>query len=489
MVHGWERTHEVHNPAISQSHHSSSRRHSEVQQDSIKREDPNTSNISMTPKSLKVLGQSHTGTQTYHTPSSANVALLHSWEKDFNDQDDEYSLESWPQSTPKQSRLMTWIKRQPFRAPTIRTFKAITFIVLSILLLGRFTARSFPRDYYSHQGRGIGPELLCTVAPMGEAFKYRVQTISSSVSAPSNYRGPVSPEVDRAWRELFKGNHIRISPEDMMKMNRTSVRLDGERGDYIATTETYHQLHCLWYIFQLAHPEAYTVERHHGVSFVQCHASASVQTYPWKPETRVPESDVDIPNFNGHIWALGSIQVSIDVMTRVTKLLITVTLFLACAFTAIASGNNNTDLDITTSANAILNIGVVCYTGVVDFWRANYFHCLRATQFLPDGVIPGSFHMQGQVDSFRLPRSVRYGSCMVAVSLESLDGEPDQSTWRTIKNGASQVAAACRSSGVSDLTTGRLLFVGDRGAIKISMEKYVQGPLSVGNSTTGTAIS
>ena len=97
--------------------------------------------------------------------------------------------------------------------------------------------------------------------------------------------------------------------------------------------------------------------------------------------------------------------------------------------------------------------------------------------------------MQGQVDIFRLPRSVRYNSCRVAVSLESLDGEPDQSTWRTIKNGASQVAAACRSPGVSDLTTGGLLFVGDRGFIKISMEKYDEGPLGVGNSTTSIANS
>lgn len=34
---------------------------------------------------------------------------------------------------------------------------------------------------------------------MNEAFKYQVQSISSSASAPSNYKGPVSPEVDRAW--------------------------------------------------------------------------------------------------------------------------------------------------------------------------------------------------------------------------------------------------------------------------------------------------
>ena len=91
-------------------------------------------------------------------------------------------------------------------------------------------------------------------APIDEAFKYRIRIISSSVSAPSRYKGPVSSSVDRAWRDLFQreslrrviskiwdnnasGNHIRISPEDMIKMNRTSVRLDGGAGDYIATPE------------------------------------------------------------------------------------------------------------------------------------------------------------------------------------------------------------------------------------------------------------
>ena len=40
---------------------------------------------------------------------------------------------------------------------------------------------------------------------MGEAFKYQVRIISSSVGAPSKYKGPVSPGVDRAWRDLFQG--------------------------------------------------------------------------------------------------------------------------------------------------------------------------------------------------------------------------------------------------------------------------------------------
>ena len=117
----------------------------------------------MTPKALKVLGPRDTGTQTHHTVSSANVALVHSWEKAFNGQDNESTLEIWPQSTEKQSPLIVWIKRHPCKGLTICALSAITFIVLSILLLGRFTARSFPRDDYSYQGRGIGPSRCCTV--------------------------------------------------------------------------------------------------------------------------------------------------------------------------------------------------------------------------------------------------------------------------------------------------------------------------------------
>lgn len=173
-------------------------------------------------------------------------------------------------------------------------------------------------------------------------------------------------------------------------------------------------------------------------------------------------------------------------MTRVTNLLITVTFLLACAFAAKISDNNNTSPDMTTSANASLSAEVVCYTGAFDFWRTDFSHCLRATYQIPGGVVPGLFHMQGPSDNFRLPRSFRYRRCVVNVSLI---GGPDHSSWRRIKNGASEVVAACRSPGLFDSTTGGSLSVGDRGAIEISIEKYLGGPLSVGNATTGTAIS
>ncbi len=176
-------------------------------------------------------------------------------------------------------------------------------------------------------------------------------------------------------------------------------------------------------------------------------------------------------------------------MTRVTNLSISFAFFLARTFAAIASVNNNTSPDITTSANASLNYDVVCYTQVFDRRRAIYSDCLRAAQLLPEGVVPGSFHRQGADDAFRLPRAVRYESCAITVNLESLDGEPDESTWHRIMNGARQVAALCKKPRIYPLTTGGFLFVGSRGAIKISVEKYRAGSSSVGNATIGTAIS
>ena len=176
-------------------------------------------------------------------------------------------------------------------------------------------------------------------------------------------------------------------------------------------------------------------------------------------------------------------------MARITNLLISVTFFLARTFAAIASDSNNSSPEITTSANASLNAVAVCYRKLIDRRRADHSQCLGAAQQLPEGVVPGSFHEQGADDAFRLPKVVRYKTCSVIVSLESLDGEPDQSTWHRIMNGAFEVAEVCRTPKIYPFTTGGFVFVGDRGAIKISLEKSSVVPLSAGNATTGTAIS
>lgn len=64
---------------------------------------------------------------------------------------------------------------------------------------------------------------------MNEAFKYQVQSISSSASEPSNYKGPVSPEVDRAWRALFKGKVGRLAAGSRITISHETISQSAQK--------------------------------------------------------------------------------------------------------------------------------------------------------------------------------------------------------------------------------------------------------------------
>ena len=107
----------------------------------------------MTPTILRALGQIGTGNESPF--AFAHVPLLYAEGKPFNDQDDESNLESWPQSTLKQSRLIIWIYRHPYKGLTIIVFMAITFVVLFNLIVGRLLATSFPLEDHSYQSQSL----------------------------------------------------------------------------------------------------------------------------------------------------------------------------------------------------------------------------------------------------------------------------------------------------------------------------------------------
>ena len=67
-------------------------------------------------------------------------------------------------------------------------------------------AKSVPRIFYSVCSDPLLTPvqlLIYDLAPMHEAVKHQVRTVRNSVNATSKYKGPPSPEVDRAWRDLF----------------------------------------------------------------------------------------------------------------------------------------------------------------------------------------------------------------------------------------------------------------------------------------------
>jgi hypothetical protein len=55
--------------------------------------------------------------------------------------------------------------------------------------------------------------------------EWELHTFENSLETANPYKGPPSPELDHAWNKLLAPSAIRISKEDLDRINRTSVAL------------------------------------------------------------------------------------------------------------------------------------------------------------------------------------------------------------------------------------------------------------------------
>lgn len=74
---------------------------------------------------------------------------------------------------------------------------------------------------------------------------------------PNPFRGPPRPELDEAWDELTQYTSIKVTAEDLGRINRTSVQLADGSGMYFSGLNVHHQLHCLKMIRQSMYPDYY----------------------------------------------------------------------------------------------------------------------------------------------------------------------------------------------------------------------------------------
>jgi hypothetical protein len=61
----------------------------------------------------------------------------------------------------------------------------------------------------------------------------------------TQYGGFPNDESDAAWRDLLKNSNIRISADELKRLNRTSIQLQDGSGDYFGGLSAHHHLHCL----------------------------------------------------------------------------------------------------------------------------------------------------------------------------------------------------------------------------------------------------
>lgn len=58
--------------------------------------------------------------------------------------------------------------------------------------------------------------------------------VHASFASKNPFKGPPSDELDHAWHTLFVNSNIRVSADELSKINRTSVPVTDAVGGYYA---------------------------------------------------------------------------------------------------------------------------------------------------------------------------------------------------------------------------------------------------------------
>ncbi|KAI0388635.1 hypothetical protein F5Y17DRAFT_474350 [Xylariaceae sp. FL0594] len=144
-------------------------------------------------------------------------------------------------------------------------------------------------------------------SPAQDAVVYEKVDYDGSLYKTNLYKGPPSPESDAAWTELVDPTNIRLTKEDLKKINRTALELSDHSG-YHGGMGVHHHLHCLKYIRQALHPEYYFKELnvdpdlmehvYHCIDDVRqalmCNPDISIYTHVWVPGYRKPWPNFDV---------------------------------------------------------------------------------------------------------------------------------------------------------------------------------------------------
>ncbi|KAI7781794.1 hypothetical protein LA080_014284 [Diaporthe eres] len=192
------------------------------------------------------------------------------------------------------SRVLTFKsdrKRPRFLSvSTILHLACFTFYTALFFVLSAYTRRQCADDQTQ------------VWSPARSALKPIKVLFQNEIMDPNPFRGPPRPELDMVWDELTQYTSIRVTAEDLRKINRTSVQLSDGSGMYFSGLNVHHQLHCLKMIRQAMYPDYYfkggKPPRHqedhidHCIDNIRmvlmCKADISLATYDWVDNNRKP---------------------------------------------------------------------------------------------------------------------------------------------------------------------------------------------------------
>ncbi|KAI0907267.1 hypothetical protein F4823DRAFT_28214 [Ustulina deusta] len=195
----------------------------------------------------------------------------------------------------------------------------LRLLLEAALLLGSLTALGLTVSSHKslHKKQQACGRLLGQWLPDAEeGVEYEVQRFRGSFGLQTPWTG-VGPEVDAAWDNITDRGAIGITKEQWEAVNQYHdypVLLDKDHGtgQYLASLDVFHQLHCVDLLRKSLHREYY--DQHEG-SFagapehivqghlehcvetlrqtLMCHGDISLLTYNWVEGRSMPH-----PNFN-----------------------------------------------------------------------------------------------------------------------------------------------------------------------------------------------
>ncbi|KAI9806559.1 MAG: hypothetical protein M1833_003746 [Piccolia ochrophora] len=191
-------------------------------------------------------------------------------------------------------------------APWVLHAVLLTFAIGFFLLAGK-------REQVSAQ---TCVERSSTYSPaLGAVRTMHDVQFNGTIDHPSPYRGYPSPEVDAAWEHLTNGMGAFTVDSDTLKkikQSESSVRVPEKYGgEYMASLEVFHQLHCVNLVRQYTYfdyyknrsasfydpPELLRTHVDHCIEMLRqklmCDADVGVISYDW-----VSIRDQPWPNFN-----------------------------------------------------------------------------------------------------------------------------------------------------------------------------------------------
>ncbi|KAI0186505.1 hypothetical protein EV127DRAFT_371071 [Xylaria flabelliformis] len=169
----------------------------------------------------------------------------------------------------------------------------ICIFQLLLLTFNLISLRDGDCSAISHLSNGFsdsGFELA--FSPAESAIQYKIQHLGFE-SSP--FTGEPRPELDQAWSRLLRSTMVKISKNEMTRMNKTSIAMKDGSG-YLGYLEAHHMLHCVKRLYQFQHQDAYPKLRSGGTfslkhhehclevlrQGIMCNADVSVNTFFWE---------------------------------------------------------------------------------------------------------------------------------------------------------------------------------------------------------------